>query len=146
MELKNDKSGKRAKIKIDHRQPFGAVMAQYMERDRWSGADLAREVGCTRNHISEILSGKCYPSYSLGMKITSVFGCELRWGKIPSIPKSSRKKGGAVEASAEAPVVESSLVSEEVTPASENGSSKDKLKKFKDLQDKTSTAKKAGEE
>ena len=44
--------------KIDHNQPFGAILAQYMKRDRWTGADLAEKIGCTRNHIKEILSGK----------------------------------------------------------------------------------------
>ncbi len=92
LKIKNENAPVRAKIKIDTHKPFGAVLEQLMERDRWSGADLAREVECTRNHISEILSGKCFPSFSLGQRIASVFGYELAWRKIPAIPKTPRKK------------------------------------------------------
>lgn len=99
-----EKTVKRVKIKVNHNQPYGAVLHQYMKRDRWSGAELAREVGCTRNHISEILAGKCEPSFSLGRKICSVFGCELGWRRIPAIPKSLRKKK---ELKQEEPVAES---------------------------------------
>jgi transcriptional regulator with XRE-family HTH domain len=142
MDIKDEVITKRAKIKVDHNQPYGAVLAQYMKRERWSGADLAREVGCTRNHISEILAGKCEPSFSLGRKICSVFGCELGWRKTPAIPKAPRKKK------------ESSLEKEsqgeeavEVAPVSENGTSaKEKVKSLSELSGKVKASKKAGEE
>lgn len=98
------------KVKVDHNQPYGAVLGKYMKRERWSGADLAREVGCTRNHISEILAGKCEPSFSLGRKICSVFGCELGWRRSPSIPKGSRKKKEPVAESSKDETSESTEV------------------------------------
>lgn len=94
------------RVKINHNQPFGKVLEQYMKRDRWSGAQLGDKVGCTRNHISEIVNGHCYPSYTLGNKIADVFGCELGWRKTPPVPKSAkRKKGAALTVGASEPVL-----------------------------------------
>jgi transcriptional regulator with XRE-family HTH domain len=142
MDTKDETITKRAKIKVDHNQPYGAVLAQYMKRERWSGADLAREVGCTRNHISEILAGKCEPSFSLGRKICSVFGCELGWRKTPAIPKTPRKK----KESALEPQGEEAVEAVEVAPVSENGTSaKEKVKSLSELSGKVKASKKAGE-
>lgn len=146
MDTQDEKIIKRAKIKIDHNQPYGAVLGKYMKRNRWSGADLAREVGCTRNHISEILAGKCEPSFSLGRKICSVFGCELGWRKIPAIPKNPRKKKDSTSVDSQEETLSSLVESTETLPVSESGASaKDKLKQLKGLQEKTSASKKENE-
>lgn len=150
MDSKDETTNKRAKQKVDTHQPYGKVLEQLMKIHRWSGADLAREVGCTRNHISEILSGKCFPSFSLGQRIASVFGYELAWRKIPAVPKSPRKKKEPVFVAKEE--IQLSPVAPEVTvPVAEsnhsgNGASKEKIQKLKDLQEKTASAKKADEE
>jgi transcriptional regulator with XRE-family HTH domain len=143
MESTDEKNIKRAKVKVDTHQPYGKVLEQLMERDRWTGAKLAREVGCTRNHISEILSGKCFPSFSLGQRIASVFGYELRMAKIPAIPKSPRKKKeSALESQGE-----EAVEAVEVAPVSENGTSaKEKVKSLSELSGKVKASKKAGEE
>ena len=146
---------RKKKIKIDHRQTFGKVLQQYMKRDRWTGADLSREVGCTRNHISEILSGKCYPSFSLGQKIASVFGCELGWRRLPSAPKSPKKKKEPVliepkeesmESNREDASAESKKGSHAApgTKSSNNGASaaQEKIKRIKELQGKASASRK----
>jgi transcriptional regulator with XRE-family HTH domain len=141
MDTKEEGFVKRAKIKIDHNQPYGAVLGRYMKRERWSGADLARQVGCTRNHISEILAGKCEPSFSLGRKICSVFGCELGWRKIPAIPKTPRKKKeSTLEGESKG---EEAVEAVEVAPVSENGTSaKEKIKTLNELSGKVKASKK----
>lgn len=145
----NQKVIKRTKIRIDTHQPYGKVLEQLMERDRWTGAKLAREVGCTRNHISEIISGKCFPSFTLGMKIASVFGYELAWRKIPAIPRSPKKKKEAPVQQARKESVSSPQISEPKLAEethSKNGSTREKLQELKELQDKTSALRKDTEE
>jgi len=146
MEAQDEKITKRAKVKVDTHQPYGVVLGQLMKIHRWSGADLAREVDCTRNHISEILSGKCFPSFSLGQRIASVFGYELAWRKIPAIPKNPRKKREPVFVEAKEESVSLPELPE-VTPVSENGTSaKEKVKSLNELSGKVKAFKKADEE
>lgn len=56
-----------------------------IDRGEFSMTSLAKEVGCTRQHLHAVLASKHKMSLSLAEKIAAAVGCELR-------VQTSRKK------------------------------------------------------
>jgi hypothetical protein len=46
------------KSKIDVHQPFGKILKQLKERSDYRDAQLAKEVGASKNHLNEVIAGR----------------------------------------------------------------------------------------
>jgi transcriptional regulator with XRE-family HTH domain len=92
------------KERINTHQPAGAIFRQLREGHRYTKTQLAKILGVSKNHIGEIESGNCYPSFSLFIKMLSLYGYEWTIRRIPKFPQAAGEKESEVALAEEAPV------------------------------------------
>ena len=100
--------------RIDTHQPAGQIFKQLRENERYSKTKVAQLLDVSKNHIGEIESGNCYPSFSLFIRMLALYEYELTIRRIPKFPANAKKKEEAPVVTASAPQSENS---EEVLPA-----------------------------
>lgn len=60
----------------------GDFIAEWMEREDISAAELLRRLGVSRKHMSELLSGKAPLSQAVALKLDPVTGIRLVSGTV----------------------------------------------------------------
>jgi transcriptional regulator with XRE-family HTH domain len=80
------------KERINTHLPIGSIIKQLREAERYTKTQFAKMVGVSKNHIGEIESGSCFPSYSKLVKILFILGYEPTIRRIPKFPQIAAKK------------------------------------------------------
>lgn len=80
------------KERINTHQPIAGIIKQLRESHRYNKTQFAKMVGVSKNHIGEIESGACFPSYALLVKILFVFDYEITIRRIPKYSVSANEE------------------------------------------------------